>query len=252
MIPNISLVYFLICGVLCCLMPLVTAIYMLKLRYAEKSPLAVGAVMFLVFVVAGKHFFDKLFLGMTGLGGNLITYTLVSAVTAVLFECGARLVGFHVFMPKNHETERENAIVYGVGHGGLDILIAVGVNMLAYFVFSLIFNRRPELLQGGPNGVQWEEIRQFLYSFTPVKVVWFTVEAAARFTLQIAISVMIFAYVQKKRLRYFAAGAGFQMAASVVLSLSSGSLSLAVTELLLAALAIGASLYARTLYFEKL
>lgn len=241
MISFLSIVYFLICGLICLILPIAVITYMLKLRYGEKSPAAAGLLCYLVFVVVAKHYFDRFFFGITGLGVNPWVYGILSGLTAVVFELLARIAGFRLFMPKNHEDERQNGVLFGAGYAGLDIMIGIGANMLVYFVFSLLFNNRPEFLLTGQNGAQWEEIRQFLMGFSPWTSVWLTVEAVSRFVLQIAISVLIFAAIQLKNYRYLLLTVGFQWACSSFVTLANSVAPVVLMECLLAVAAVLAS-----------
>ncbi len=252
MIPIISVVYFLLCGLICFAAPIGVAIYMRKVFYAEKSPFAAGMVLYLVFITVGKYFVDKALFGLTGLGGNLWAYAGISGFTTALLGCAARLVGFGACMPQNHETERENAIMFGAGYGGIEIIIAIGINMLSYFVFSLIFNYNPDYLLGGANRSEWEEIQQFLCNLSPVTVLWFTIESLVRLSLQIEISILMFTYVRNRNFLYFGLVFVLQWFIGTILILSNSIMSLVVTEIILALLAVGVGWLTRAIYRTKL
>ncbi len=92
-----------------------------------------GAVCFPVFALVLENQFHGICLG----GNNQISevilaspvlFTLYASFSAGVFEETARLFGFKLLL-KNHE-EKECAVAYGIGHGGSEIIVILGVNYL--------------------------------------------------------------------------------------------------------------------------
>ena len=61
-----------------------------------------------------------------------VIYTLYGALMAGIFEETGRLFGYKVLLRKH--TERECALAYGIGHGGAEVIIVLGIT---YFVYLL-------------------------------------------------------------------------------------------------------------------
>lgn len=85
-----------------------------------------------------------------------VIWLLVLAITAGMFEEIGRYVGYRVLMRREQKTW-EKAVLYGVGHGGLESILLVGLSLIgtliSFFVLSSInlanlpVARRAPLLQ---------------------------------------------------------------------------------------------------------
>ena len=72
------------------------------------------------------------------LNGSTVAYVLYGTVMAGVFEeCGRHIVLKHV-MKKNRT--RENAVLYGIGHGGIEILAVVLPLIIVYLVLAVLFS----------------------------------------------------------------------------------------------------------------
>ena len=70
-----------------------------------------------------------------------VIWLLVLAITAGIFEEVGRYVGYRVLMRREQKTW-EKAVLYGVGHGGLESILLVGLSLIgtliSFFVLSSI------------------------------------------------------------------------------------------------------------------
>ena len=57
---------------------------------------------------------------------------------AALFEETGRYIAFRIFL-KNH-TERETAVSYGLGHGGIECIIVLGLGHLQNYTYCQLIN----------------------------------------------------------------------------------------------------------------
>ena len=72
------------------------------------------------------------------LNGNTAAYVLYGITVAGVFEeCGRHIVLKHIL--KKNRT-RENAVFYGIGHGGVEILAVVLPTMITYLVIAVLFS----------------------------------------------------------------------------------------------------------------
>lgn len=72
------------------------------------------------------------------LNGNTAAYVLYGILMAGVFEeCGRFLIVKHI-MKKNRS--RENAVLYGIGHGGIEILAVVLPLMITYLAIAVLFS----------------------------------------------------------------------------------------------------------------
>ena len=73
------------------------------------------------------------------INGNTLAYVIYGTVTAGVFEeCGRHIVLKYI-MKKNRT--RENAVLYGIGHGGIEILAVVLPSMILYLVIAILFSQ---------------------------------------------------------------------------------------------------------------
>ena len=73
------------------------------------------------------------------INGSTVAYVLYGTVMAGVFEeCGRHIVLKYI-MKKNRT--RENAILYGIGHGGIEILAVLLPTMITYLVVAVLFSQ---------------------------------------------------------------------------------------------------------------
>ena len=73
------------------------------------------------------------------LNGNTVAFVLYGIAMAGVFEeCGRHIVLKHI-MKKNRT--RENAVLYGIGHGGVEILAVLLPAMIMYLAIAVLFSQ---------------------------------------------------------------------------------------------------------------
>ena len=106
--------------------------------------LIAGAIGFIIsarVLEAGVHYFCILADNPVSrfLNGSTAAYVLYGIIMAGVFEeCGRHIVLKYV-MKKNRT--RENAVLYGIGHGGIEILAVVLPSMITYLVVAVAFSQ---------------------------------------------------------------------------------------------------------------
>jgi uncharacterized membrane protein YhfC len=127
---------------------------------------------------------------MGGYGGTLTTFILLAfpSLTAGIFEEGARYVAFRYVID---EHSLENGLMYGAGHGGIESVFIVGINVLTLGVLMLF---KPALI---PTPI----LDSILFSPAYLPLVGLY-ERLGAMTLQIGLSVMVLEYFRRKDVRY--------------------------------------------------
>ncbi len=131
------------------LMIAIPAIFFIYWRRKHKqqtniSYLIAGAVGFIVsarVLELGVHYFCILAENPVSrfINGNTAAYVLYGTIIAGVFEeCGRHIVLKYV-MKKNRT--RENAVMYGIGHGGIEILAVIMPAMITYLVVAVMLSR---------------------------------------------------------------------------------------------------------------
>ena len=72
------------------------------------------------------------------LGGNTAAYVLYGAVMAGVFEECGRYVILKYILKK--DRTRENAVLYGIGHGGIEILFVLLPSMITLLTVAVLFS----------------------------------------------------------------------------------------------------------------
>ena len=73
------------------------------------------------------------------MNGSTAVYVLYGTIMAGVFEeCGRHIVLKYI-MKKNRT--RENAVLYGIGHGGIEILAILLPNMITFLVIAVLFSQ---------------------------------------------------------------------------------------------------------------
>ena len=72
------------------------------------------------------------------LNGSTAAYVLYGAVMAGVFEECGRYIILKFILKKNRT--RENAILYGIGHGGIEILAVLLPTILSYLIIAIQFS----------------------------------------------------------------------------------------------------------------
>ena len=108
------------------------------------SWLIAGAVGFIVFarmLELGVHYFCILADNPVSrfINGSTAAYVLYGTVMAGVFEeCGRHIVLKYI-MKKNRT--RENAVLYGIGHGGIEILAILLPTIITYLAVAVLFSQ---------------------------------------------------------------------------------------------------------------
>ena len=72
------------------------------------------------------------------INGSTVAYVLYGTIMAGVFEeCGRHIV--LKFIMKKNRT-RENAVMYGIGHGGIEVLTVLLPSMILYLIIAILFS----------------------------------------------------------------------------------------------------------------
>lgn len=104
------------------------------------SSFFIGAATFILFAMILERILHAVVLGTTGtlLTGNIWLYAIYGGLAAGLFEETGRLLAMK-FCMKN-TLNRENAILYGIGHGGIEAFLIVGLTYVNNLIYSMLIN----------------------------------------------------------------------------------------------------------------
>ena len=72
------------------------------------------------------------------INGNTVAFVLYGIIMAGVFEECGRYIVLKYIMKKNRTPE--NAVMYGIGHGGIEILAVLLPSMILYLVIAMLFS----------------------------------------------------------------------------------------------------------------
>ena len=236
--------------------PITLFILARKKLKASGMAFVIGGSVFVVFALFLESLLHSFVLTTTGtlLTGNIFLYGLYGGFAAALFEETGRLIAMKLYMKRS--LNKENAVMYGIGHGGIEAILLVGLTYVSNLLSALMINSGA--LQASLDLLD-ETTRQT--TLEQIKVLWETpswqfymagVERLITITLQIALSVLIYKAVTAKKRTYcfLAFGIHFAVDFVTVVITGLGAPVWMVEVLLLIAVAFVAH-YAYQLYKEE-
>ena len=204
----------------------------------------IGAVTFILFAMILEPILHNL-LFLTPLWavlqGNIWLYGLYGGLAAGIFEETGRLLAFKLFL--KHEREPIAALSYGIGHGGVEAILLVGLTMVNNLALAALVSSG-----GTTDPVVLEAAAQL--AATPAEMFLLAaVERLGAVVLHLSLSVLVFASVRTPGKKWlFPAAILTHAAANFIAVVSNAYLPAAVTELIVLAVAAAAALFARTVY----
>jgi uncharacterized membrane protein YhfC len=194
---------FLLGGILSFLLPVSVAFYLRKRFGVSWIFFVFGAAMFLLSLIRMplnllvQNNLSQYFFG-TAL---LLASAFFPSLTAGLFEEGCRFLGYrYLFKPEKRNWH--NGLMYGAGHGGIEVLLLVTANHLALFVILQI---APALLPAGTlNQIQTVPV------YMPLVAV---IERVFAMCLHIGLSILVLQCFLRGSWKYLGYAVGLHFAA---------------------------------------
>ena len=181
------------------LFPIILYIWWKKKNECGWAAFVVGVICFLLFANTIESFVHYYFL-MTNkttaafFNSTPIAYAIYGAVMAGLFEETGRLVGFKFFL-SNHK-EKETSVGYGIGHGGVECFLVLGMTYLTYFVVA----NGGTLGDAALDASALQSIELINIGIIPVAIA----ERISAMMIHIGLSIMVFRAVNEKgSIKYF-------------------------------------------------
>ncbi len=192
-------------------LPIVLLIMWRKKMKVRIAPFFVGALIFIVFALVLENISHSIFIikdsGLSRfVNGNTWAYVLYGALAAGIFEETGRFVAFKFFMKNN--DDKESAVTYGIGHGGIESILVVGFSMLSsIFLISTLnsmggIDNYVALVPEESQDVVRSSLMS-LYTTAPYVYLLGAVERVATIAFHIALSVFVFIAVKRPGKWYF-------------------------------------------------
>lgn len=195
MVSNITITTLLIGGIICFLLPILSFIYIRKKSPKLSGPLIAGVLAFYVFQMIIRIPILQALLPMYSWYQNmpLLTSVIFLGGTAALFETAGRFITIKYIL-KDRQSYY-SGIAHGIGHGGIEAILLVGINYLVYIYFGAMINNGTfdSLLVGQEELIitQFEYIRTFLINVETLPIFLAIAERIMVFIIQIGLSLLV-------------------------------------------------------------
>ena len=129
--------------------PIIVAIIWTIRKHEKFTTVLVGAVTFVLFALILEKAIQNALVFPTTMGlpdhaasqfinARPILWAIVLGLFPGVFEETGRYVAFTTLLRKRRN--RETSISYGIGHGGIEVVLVLGINYIVYIVYGLMIN----------------------------------------------------------------------------------------------------------------
>lgn len=215
-----------------------------------------GAAVFVLFALILEQLLHSVMLNAAGdiLNSNIWLYALYGGLAAALFEETGRFAAMKFWMGK--ELRRENAVMYGVGHGGVESILIVGVTCINNLITAFLINsgQIEQTLAATQEGTGKELAIQSL------SVLWTTpgyqfflagVERISAIILQICLSYLVYRAVKQGKKLFFGLAFLIHFLVDALTVILSNMVSIVVLEIVLIAAVAGLAVWVKRMYGEE-
>ena len=204
----------------------------------------IGAAIFVLFAMLLEPILHNLIFQTplwSVLQGNVWLYGLYGGLAAGIFEETGRFLAFRLLLKK--EREPITALSYGIGHGGAEAILLVGMTMISNLVLAAMVS------SGGTTDPVVLEAAAQLASTPAAMFLWAAVERAGAIALHLSLSVLVFAAVRRPgKMWLFPAAILIHAVTNFITVVSNAHLPVAATEIVVLIVAAIVALFARRIY----
>lgn len=188
----------------------IAACIVLVVKWKKKvriSSFFIGACTFILFAMILERLLHTVVFRLTGtlITGNIWLYALYGGLAAGLFEETGRLLVMKYYMKDT--LSPENAILYGVGHGGIEAMLLIGLTYINNLLYSLLINSGSlnNLLSAYDAGTQQTLIQQLnVLGTLPSRQYYLAgIERIGAMLFHVVLSYLIYLAVSRHNLKLY-------------------------------------------------
>lgn len=183
--------------------PVVLLVLLKKRTGAKLISAAYGACTFILFALVLESLLHRLMFAVFGerLTGNLWFYALYGGLAAGLFEEGGRWITMKFLMKQR--LDRDNALMYGAGHGGVEAILLTGLTYVNNLAASVMINSgaMTGTLEALDEAVRAETVAQLSGLWTTPAWLFFVagLERVGAIALHVGLSCLVYRAVKTGR-----------------------------------------------------
>lgn len=212
-------------------------------NHAAISSFFIGCGVFVVAALILEQIVHLIVFQITGdfLTGNSWLYGLYGGLAAAVFEETGRLLAMKVFLKK--QLEEKNALMYGIGHGGAEAILIVGLSYISNIVTAFMINtgaleKSLGMLDETMTGTVVESVSA-LWTLPASQFYLAGLERVFAIGLQISFSLLMYYAVKDGKRSLLAAVYGLHFAVDFVTVVAANYVDVIWVEVLLAIMTIG-------------
>jgi len=189
-------------------LPIYLLVMCIKKAKAKFSSILIGAATFFVMALVLEQLLHLVVLRGENnpIMDNKWLYALYGALAAATFEEVGRFFAMKLFIKKENKT-LQNAIAYGVGHGGIEAILLVGLSGFSNILTSVMINSgsMAATMETVPGDLKEQVFTQISALWTLPAYTFYLAgfERVVAIILQIMLSIIIFQAVKHHKAIYF-------------------------------------------------
>lgn len=238
--------------ILCVGLPIALYVILKVKTNAKFKDFLLGSVAFIIFALVLEQILHSAMFAVFGekLTGNMWLYAIYGGAAAAVFEECGRLVAMKHFM--KNSLEKENALMYGVGHGGIEAILVGGFACISNLAtVSIINNGTLDTALAGLDAASQASTLETVSQLWTLPAYMFYmagIERVIALFLQLCLSYLVYRAVRYQNWGFFAAAMGIHFAVDAVTVLLSNFLPIPALEALLAVTVAGIVFFTVRLY----
>lgn len=253
-VPVTSIIGMIFSLILCIGVPVLACIFLRKKCQADFSGLLLGALAFLVAAMVLEQMLHTVVFMVAGeaINNNIWLYALYGSAAAAVFEELARYFAMKRFLLKRNQLTRENALMYGVGHGGIEAILVTGFAYVNNIITSFLINSggiqaNLEALDEANRAAALQSL-EVLGNAGSLMFFLGGIERVLAFALQVALSVLVYQAVKLGQGQYLIGALAIHFGVNFITVLLAQYLPVAVAELILLIMVAAVGWFAYRLY----
>lgn len=218
-------------------LPIGLLLYAMNKLKAKMISFWIGAATFVVFALVLEQLLHVGMINQFGeaLTGNILIKAIYGGLAAGIFEEVGRFVSMKLFMKRL--LNKENAFMYGVGYGGIEAMIIVGLTTVSNLINSYMINTglMEKSLELFDSDIKQQTIDQLslLWTTSPVDFYMAGVERVVAITLHLSLSYIVYRAVKDGKIQLLFLSIALHAFADFVTVLVAGYAPIIVVEIVL-------------------
>ncbi len=236
-VPMLSIIGMCIAFIVAVGLPMGLMLYaFLKLK-ADMLWFGIGAATFIIFALVLEQCLHVVMIKQFGeaLTGNLLVKAVYGGLAAGVFEELGRFTSMNLF--KKKELNKLNALMYGVGHGGIEAIIIVGLTSISNLITSIMINTGSfePMLASLDDEVKAQTLKQVSLLWTTSSLDFYLagVERVVAISFHICLSYIVYRAVKNKKVQLLVLAIVLHAGLDFITVLLAGYVSSLVLELVL-------------------